>query len=92
MHIDFSQNKIITKAKIEEIQQIINNGLENPKLKAERDLITRVGITILNVVSIVCAGLPLLANYCITGQLFFPHQTKTEKLLNHVKDEITYLI
>lgn len=85
--IDFLHKEITPKK--QEIEQILNNALENPELMAERKLITRVGMVILNLVSILCAGLPLFANYCITGQVFFSHQTKTEKLLNHFKDEMT---
>lgn len=87
--MDFSRKEITPKKQeIEQIKQILNNALENPELMAERKLITRVSVLILNLVSILCAGLPLLANYSMTGQIFFSHQTKTEKLLNHFKDEI----
>ena len=83
----FSHKEITPKK--QEIEQILNNALENPELMAERKFITSVGVVILNLVSILCAGLPLFANYCIAGQVFFSHQTKTEKLLNHFKDGMT---
>lgn len=87
--IDFSHKKITPKK--QEIEQILNNAFENPELMAERKFITRVGMVILNLVSILCAGLPLFAHYCITGQVFFSHQTKTKKLLSHFKDEMSIL-
>lgn len=86
--IDFSQNKIISNTQKEKIEEIMRNALENPDLSAERELLTKVGIVILNVVSILCIGLPLFANYCITGEFFFSHQTKSLELLTHLKEEI----
>lgn len=87
-NIDCSQNVIMMSDKKEKIEMLINNALGNPDIKAERDLITRIGMAIVNIISIFCAGLPLFANYCITGQIFFSHQTGSEKLLNDLKDEM----
>ena len=89
MEMSFKKQEI---KQIQEIEQILNNALKNPELMAERRLLTRVGMVILNLISILGAGLPLLANYYKTGQVFFSHQTKTEQLLNHFKDEMTLCI
>lgn len=86
--IDFSHSETIINTKKNEIEQILHDALNNPELMAERNLITRVGVAVLNLVSVLCLGLPLLANYYITGQVFFSHQTKTETLLNNCKDEM----
>ncbi|MBA3535902.1 MAG: ankyrin repeat domain-containing protein [Tatlockia sp.] len=84
----FSQNEILSNTQREKLEEIILNALENPVLNTERELITKVGIVILNAVSILFIGLPLFINYCITDQFFFSHQTKSVNLLNHLKDEI----
>jgi hypothetical protein len=86
--IDFSQNEIISNTQKEKIEEIIMSALQNPDLSAERELITKAGIVILNAVSILCIGLPLFVNYCITGQFFFSHQPKSVELLNNLKDEM----
>ncbi|WP_176695305.1 ankyrin repeat domain-containing protein [Legionella massiliensis] len=87
-HIDFSNNQVIFNNKKLEIEQILTDALDNPDLRTERDLLTKAGMALLNLVSICCLGIPLIANYCFTGQFFFSHQTKSEKLLNIAKEEM----
>ncbi len=77
----------ITANNQELVQEIMNKALENPELKAQRKMIARVGIVILNVVSILCAGLPLFVNHHLTGQFFFTHTTRT--LLHNTKYELS---
>lgn len=79
----------ISTEKREKIDQILTNALKNNDLLAERRLITQVGWALLNLVSILCAGLPFMINYYFNRQVFFSHQTKTESLIERFKEKVS---
>lgn len=89
-HIDFLHRGLITPTKKEDISRIITNALESPELLPENDFITKIIRVTIDVVSIACARIPFLSNYFLMSQTFFSHKTvETQKLLHHVKDEVS---
>ncbi len=75
--------------KVQEVEGLINNAVDDPVLTSERDLITRVCMKIINFLSLLpFFGLPIVINKLFTGQTFFSHKTTTEKLIHNLKDNL----
>ncbi len=81
-------NELFFENKKREVGQVISDALANPIIKTERRMIREASLAVLNVLSIICVGLPLLAHYHYSGQFFFSVQRSiAEQLLNEISEK-----
>lgn len=73
----------ISRGLSQRIQKEIDQGLQNPALIKERDLLRRAGLLILNTLASLF-GVTLIKGWA-TGSFFFTHQTKTEQLIKEAQ-------